>query len=787
MMRILFVLLAAASVCAAQETFAGSADIDAVIDQAIAADQMPGAVVWIGREGRILHRKAYGNRALVPRKEAMTLDTIFDAASLTKVVTTTASIMKLVEQGKLRLNDPVSLHLAGYQVNGSGRNGNGAARSAITIRHLLTHFSGLRPDVDLEPAWSGYETGIRKAMVDKPVAAPGERFIYSDINFVLLGEIVHRLSGKPLDTFARENIFDPTGMKETFFNPPAMLRERIAPTELYPGMAEPLRGVVHDPTARYMGGIAGHAGMFTTAGDLAKFAQMMLNLGDAGGVRVLSPLTIRKFTEPQTPPDSITLRGFGFDMDSQFSANRGELFPIGSYGHTGFTGTSLWMDPVTRTYVIVMSNSVHPARRPPITAVRAKVATVTAAALGIDAQKVALTGYNETVTGPAARRNINRNGGTLSGIDVLAAARFSQLNGKRVALITNHTGLTRAGKRNIDVLVAGGVNLKAILSPEHGITGTEDHENVGDSKDAATGVPIISLYKGKNRSPNEELLRSVDVLVFDIQDVGARFYTYTCTLLNALEAASRTGTAVMVLDRPNPVTGVRVEGPGLDKQLESFIGCWPMPVRHGMTMGELARMFHDERKYTNRLEIVAMKNWQRGDWLDSTGLYWVDPSPNMRSLNAATLYTGIALLEFSTNYSVGRGTDAPFEQVGAPWINGPELAAKLNARAIPGVRAYATRFTPKESVLKGQLCNGVRFVIVDRERFESVRFGLELAVMLEKLYPGQMIFDKSAKLIGSQKVVDAIKKQTDPRAIETSYEDDLRIFLGIRNKYLLYR
>ncbi len=774
-------LLAAGAVFAlnGQETFSGSNDIDAVVEEAIARDQLPGAVVWIGREGRILHRKAYGQRALVPRTEPMTLDTIFDAASLTKVVATTASIMKLVEQGKLRLNDPVSLHLPGYQ------NGNG--RSAITVRHLLTHYSGLRPDVDLVPVWSGYETGIHKAMVDKPVSAPGERFVYSDINFLLLGEMVRKLSGKRLEDFAKDNIFVPSGMTETMFNPPAVLRDRIAPTETYPGMASPLRGVVHDPTARFMGGVAGHAGLFTTAADLSKFAQMLINGGDAGGVRVLSALTIRKFTEPQSPPDSTTLRGLGFDLDSQYSSNRGELFPIGSFGHTGFTGTSLWVDPSTRAYVILLSNSVHPGRRPAIAALRSKVATIAAANLGVDAQKVSLTGYNETATGPAARRNVNRNGGVLAGIDVLAAGRFAALNGKRVALITNHTGISRDGKRTVDVMVAGGVKLTALLTPEHGITGTEDHENVADSKDAATGVPVYSMYKGKNRGPNEAVLSSVDVLVFDIQDVGARFYTYTCTLLNALEAAAKAGKHVVVLDRPNPVTGVRVEGPPIDKAFESFIGCFQMPLRHGMTVGELARMFQGERKWTNRLDVIPMKNWQRGDWFDSTGLIWVDPSPNMRSLNAATMYTGIAMLEFSLNYSVGRGTDAPFEQVGAPWINGPELAARLNARAVPGIRVYATRFTPRESVLKGVACNGVRFVIVDRERFEPVRFGLELAVMLETLYPGQIPFDRNGKLIGSQKVIDALKKKTDPRAIVTSMDDDLVAFRATRDKYLIYR
>jgi uncharacterized protein YbbC (DUF1343 family)/CubicO group peptidase (beta-lactamase class C family) len=776
-MRAATLLLTFALAAAAQQPFAGAANLDEEIGKAIEEGKAPGAVCLVWHDGKVIYRKAFGNRALTPAKEAMTVDTIFDAASLTKVVATTASLMKLFEQGKLRIADKVTVYLPEFQ----------HGKSDITIRQLMTHFSGLRPDLDLEPAWSGYETGIHRALVDKPVAQPGERFIYSDINFILLGEIVRRLSGKPADEFAREAIFAPLGMKDTGFKPAASLRGRIAPTEQYPGMSAPLRGVVHDETSRFMGGVAGHAGLFTTAGDLARFAAMILNKGEFQGKRILSPLTIRKFTEPQTPPDQTILRGLGFDIDSPFSSNRGELFPIGSFGHTGFTGTSLWMDPLTKTAVILMTNSVHPHRRPPVTQLRSKVATIVAAALGVDTPGVALTGYNETLSGPGGRRAVARNGTTMAGIDVLESEDFAPLRGKRVGLITNHTGLTLDGKRNIDRMVAGKVNLVALFSPEHGISGKEDQEDVGDTKDAATGIPVHSLYRDERRAPNREMLKDVDVLVYDIQDVGARFYTYTCTLLNAMEEASKLGIPFMVLDRPNPITGVRVEGPVLNSGLESFVGCFPLPLRHGMTIGEMSRMFHGERKLTGKLDVVAMKGWQRGDWLDSTGRGWVDPSPNMRSLTAALLYPGVAMLEYSRNYSVGRGTDTPFEQVGADWIDGRELAARLNARHIPGVRMYPTTFTPTAPPLKGVLCHGVRFVITDRERFNSVRLGMEIAVMLEKLYPGKIPFERSAKLIGDRKTIEAFRAGSDPRTIETNQEESVRAFLAIREKYLLYR
>jgi len=759
----------------AQEEFPGTADIDRTIGLAVENGELPGAVAWIGQGGKILHRKAYGSRALVPAKEPMTLDTVFDAASLTKVVATTASMMKLVETGKVRLNDRVTVYLPQFQ----------GGKSEITVRMLLTHFSGMRPDVDLVPEWAGYETGIQKALIDKPVAAPGERFIYSDINFVLLGDIVRRVTGKPLDQFAREEVFLPLGMTETQFNPPASLRSRIAPTEQYPKMPAPLRGVVHDPTARFMNGVAGHAGLFTTAEDLSKFARMLLGGGELDGKRHFSPLTVQKFTQPQTPADQPILRGLGFDMDSQFSANRGELFPLGSFGHTGFTGTSMWIDPATGAYVILLANTVHPHRRPPVTALRAKVATITAGALGVEVPGAILNGYNESMGG--IRRAVGRVANVETGLDVLVREKFARLRGKRVALITNHTGFTRTGRRNIDAMVAGGVKLAAIFSPEHGIFGVEDREGIGDTVDPATKVKIFSLYKDPSRKPTPAMLAGIDVIVFDIQDVGARIYTYVSTMRNVMEAANERKIPFMVLDRPNPVTGVRVEGPILTKGSETFIGIHTLALRHGMTAGELAKLFHAEFGWKAPLDVVQMRGWQRGDWFDATGLTWVDLSPNMRSLNAALLYPGVGMLEASKNYSVGRGTDAPFEQIGAAFIDGPKLSAYLNGRRIPGVRTYPTRFKPKESNLKGISIEGVRFVITDREAFGSTRLGLEIAAALHKLFPGKLDFTINKSLIGNPETIRMILAGDDPRTIQDQQAEELSGFLQRRAKYLLYK
>ena len=773
-MKLILVTMMAASAVWSQSY--NAAEIDRLIEDAVSRDALPGAVLLIGQQDRILYEKAYGNRALVPQQEAMTLDTIFDCASLTKVVSTSVSMMKLVEQGKVRLNDKVTAYLPKFQ-NG---------KSDITVRLLLTHFSGLRPDLDLKPVWKGYETGIQKAFIDKPIAAPGERFIYSDINYILLGEIVRVVSGKPLPEFARQNIYEPLGMKETMYQPPLELRNRIAPTEHYPGDAGPLRGIVHDETTKFMGGIAGHAGLFSTARDLSKFAQMLLNGGVLDGKRVLSPLTVRKFTEPATPADQPILRGLGPDIDSPFSANRGEFFPIGSFGHTGFTGTSMWMDPSTKTYVILLSNSVHPHRRPATTALRAKIATIVAANAGIDAQGVILSGYNETITGAGVRRAVARSGSVDTGLDVAEAQGFQMLKGKKVGLITNQTGLNKNGDRNVDVMLEAGVQLVSLLAPEHGIFGKEDHENIGNSNDEKTGLKVWSLYAGKDRRPSAQMLKGLDALLFDIQDIGTRFYTYPATMLYAMEEAAKHKIPFYVFDRPNPIDGVHVEGPMLDAGSESFVAAHVLPLRHAMTLGELARLFNGERKIGVDLRVIPMKGWQRGDWFDSTNLPWTNPSPNMRSLNAALLYPGVGMIEYSKNYSVGRGTDAPFEQVGADWMNAKAVAQYLNQRKIPGVRIYPTWLQPVESNFKGQRIQGLRFMITDREQFRSVRLGLELAVAYEKLHPGKMDWKANAKLIGNKAVVDAIQKGEDARLIFDRIDDQLKPFLEIRRKYLIY-
>lgn len=760
------------------------ASIAAVVEEAIRDGKTPGAVVLIGHQGKVVYRRAFGYRALAPEKLAMTPETIFDAASLTKVVATTTAIMQLFERGNIRLEARVADYWPEFKAHG---------KESITVRELLTHYSGLRPDLVLKPAWSGYDTALKMIIAEKPVVPPGTRFIYSDINFEVLGELIQRVSGQRLDAYCAAHIFKPLGMKDSGFRPSVARRRdryRIAPTQYRFGTTgKMLWGEVHDPTAYNMGGVAGHAGLFSTADDLALFGQMLLDGGRRGGVRILDPLTVEKMTTPQSPPRKMALRGLGWDIDSPHSSTRGELFPVGSFGHTGFTGTSIWIDPFSKTYVIVLTNRVHPDGKGDVIALRAQLATLVAAALGavppekvLAAGRPSLTSYQEMLRSYGVKGA--RNGKALTGIDVLAAEKFAPLAGLRVGLITNHTGRDAEGRATFHLLHrARGVKLVAIFSPEHGLEGTADG-SIGSTQEATTGLPVHSLY-GETERPTEKMLEGLDALVFDIQDAGARFYTYVTTLGYAMEAAAGKGIAVYVLDRPNPITGLSVEGPILERNLISFVGYFPMPVRHGMTVGELAEMFNREKNLGVKLYVIKMRGWERSDWYDETGLPWVMPSPNLRTLTEATLYPGVAMVE-GANVSVGRGTDTPFELLGAPWMNARKLAEYLNGRQIQGVRFLPVDFTPRSSRFEGQVCHGVNILLLDRQALDAPQLGVELAAALHRLFPQDFEIDKTLPLVGASWVIEAIKQGRDPRSIALEWQDALEQFRRTRAKYLLY-
>lgn len=744
-------------------------EIDTAIAQAIADKRIPGGVFHLERNGSV-YQRAYGMRAVTPAPEPISLNTIYDAASLTKVLATAPAIFLLLERGSLALDDAVSRHLPEFR---------GGWRDEVTIRHLLTHTSGLRPSLSLREPWSGYEKATELATAEAPGNRPGIIFRYSDINFILLGEIVRRVSGRPLEVFVAKEIYGPLTMRDTGFRPSESLLSRIAPTEqTAEGM---LRGVVHDPTARRMGGVAGHAGLFTTASDLARYLRMILAGGSLGGVRVFRPETVALMTAVQSPPNVAIRRAGGWDIDSHYARPRGSLFPIGSFGHTGWTGGFVWIDPFSRTFFLFLSNRVHPDGSGSVVALQRTLGTLAAEAVR-DSDFTNVAGA--LPPRPGGRVIYSTGGGSASnGIDVLVTKRYEPLAGLRVGLITGHTGIDKIGNPTIDLLrSAPGVELVALFSPEHGILGVAD-EKVGDSVDSATGLPIYSLY-GERRKPAPEQLAGLDALVYDIQDIGTRFYTYISTLGLAMESASEAGIKFFVLDRVNPVGGVAVEGPLLEGDT-SFTAWHPIVVRHGMTTGELAMMFKEELRLPLDLTVIRLEGWKRSQWQDESGLPWINTSPNMRSLTAAAFYPGVGLLE-RTRMSVGRGAPTPFELFGAPYINEEVLARELTATGIAGVTFSPVRFTPDASKFKGELCKGVRLTLTDRSLFNAVETGIVIVQTLHRLYPGEFDIDKVDELLRHPPTIAAIRAGASHGEIRRIWSAGQEDFARRRRAFLLY-
>jgi len=756
--------------------------IDAAIDRAISEGKVPGAVVLVGRRGKIAYVRAAGRRTTEPKSEAMTRDTIFDLASLTKPIATATSVMILIDEGRLGLGDGIARLLPEFDNHGKG---------TITLEQLLRHRAGFVPDNSLNDYQQGADQAWKRIAELDLASRPGEKFRYSDVGFLVLGRLVERRCGQRLDAFAREKAFEPLGMKDTHFRPidanghttAEIPVDRIAPTERDKPGGQMLRGIVHDPRSRALGGVAGHAGLFATANDLAVYAQTLVNGGiGPSGRRVLSPLAVRLMTDAAaTPPGE--RRGLGWDVETSYSAPRGSLFGRTSFGHTGFTGTSLWIDPETESFVVILTSRLHPdGKKPSPTALRSEVATLVAAAItdaparfdmGSELKQSAAVAPRSTAVYPVQ-----------CGIDVLVNDHFAPLRNLRVGLVTNHTGRTRDGRSTIDVLFrAPEVKLVGLFSPEHGIRGALDAA-VADSTDEATGLPIISLY-GKNRKPQPRDLDGLDALVYDIQDIGARFYTYITTLGLILEAARESGKKVFVLDRPNPIGGIAVSGAVRDEAHASFISYHALPVRHGMTVGELGLLYNTERKIGATLEVIRCRGWNRADLYDRTGLLWTNPSPNMRSLTEAMLYPGVGLLE-ATNLATGRGTDTPFERVGAPWIDPVRFATALNDAAIPGVRFVPMYFSPSERQHAHLRCGGVQIVLVNWEAFDPLLLGVTLAVTLRTLYPQEWQPEGLLRLLANKSAYDEIIACKPAAAIMARWTTDLDHFRRVRSRYLLY-
>ncbi len=757
------------------------AQIDQSIRQAIDKGKLPGGVFWLETEGAT-YTKAYGAKSVLPKRTVMERNTVFDVASLTKVLATTPAIMWLWERGRIDLDAPVQRYIPEFK---------GEKKKSVTLRRLLTHTSGLPAGLSLEKDWTGRDAAIDLAVQAELESPPGSAFQYSDVNFILLGEVVRRISGERLDRFAASRIYKPLGMTSTGFNPTDIPKSRIAPTEQ--NGEDMLRGKVHDPIARRMGGVAGHAGLFTTASDVARFARMMVNGGKLGGHRLFKERTIEVMTHCQTSEPIEACRGLGWDIDSPYSSPKGKLFPMGSYGHSGFTGGSLWIDPFSDTAVIFLSHRVHPDGEGNVVPLRKRLGTLAAEAVkGVDYEKGATEGATRSKkalpqTVPKGNAGANQPNPAYSkarnGIDVLVENDFKAVEGLKIGLVTNHTGTDRHRKSTIDWLhEAPNVRLAALFSPEHGIRG-EREGKVADKTDPVTGLPIHSLY-GDSRRPTQEQLAGLDALVFDIQDIGCRFYTYIATMGLAMEAAAKAEIRFFVLDRVNPIGGTCVAGP-VSRGDRAFTNFHPIPVRHGMTVGELARMFNREKEIGVDLEVIPVAGWEREMTFDRTALPWINPSPNMRNLRQAFLYPGIGLLE-RTPLSVGRGTDTPFEVVGAPYIDGRELAIALHQSELNGVRFVPVRFTPSASVFEGKACGGVSITLTGDRTCRTVDIGIVMARTLHELYPQSFELEKFNRLLQHPPTIEAIRAGQPMAEIRRIWKKELAEFKQRREPFLLY-
>ncbi|MDR0870189.1 MAG: DUF1343 domain-containing protein [Planctomycetaceae bacterium] len=742
--------------------------IDKHVEDAIAAKRMPGCVVCIGRTGKIGFLKGYGSKQIVPGPLKTEENTVYDLASLTKVISTTSCLAVLADRGKIDFDAPVSRYLKEFYT---------PEKVGITVKEVMLHIAGFVPDLGMSEFKDGSEKAKQNILNSKPVRKVNEDFVYSDVSFQVLGYLVEQVSRKPLDVFAKEDVFEPLGMTETTYNPDAELSKRCAATQ------DRALGKVHDPRAFVTDGVAGHAGLFSTASDLAIFADAMLRISQ-GKESIFSKKTFEKINKNYLVAGD-DYRGLGWDKFSGFSSNRGGNMSPQAFGHGGFTGTAIWIDPALDLYVIFLSNRVHPDGKGSVNALAGQIGEIAVDAVVRDKGLAGVSGQEIKIFDVKGLVQED----VLPGIDVLEKTKYAVLKGKRVGIITNHTGLTKDGRQIPKLLKDSGVKLTAIFTPEHGLTGTEDHSNITDSKDPLTGIPVFSLY-GKTRRPTPKMLDNVDVLVFDIQDIGARFYTYITTLLNAMESAAFAGKEFVVLDRPNPIRGDRVEGPVLKAGLERFVGCHLIPVQHGMTVGELALMFNEERKLGLNLTVVPCTNWKRSMDLDETKIPWVNPSPNMKSLTAAYFYPGNGLPEF-TNLSVGRGTDIPFEWVGTPWIDKEKFAAALTANAaaakLEGIKFEPCEFTPPDRQYKGEKCFGAKFVLENRKTFRPVRFGVVLMTTLRQLYPDKWDVKNLDTLLLRDKTKQMILDNKPVAEIEADWQPELDRFMKRREAYLLYQ
>ncbi|MDZ4858753.1 MAG: DUF1343 domain-containing protein [Candidatus Hydrogenedentes bacterium] len=720
--------------------------IRAILQNAVLQARAPGAVAYVGDLEHTHAHVAVGARQTVPSELPAELDTIYDLASVTKVMATATSILLLHEAGKLDIDAPVSSILPI------------PAFSAISALHCLTHTAGLNPGRPFYKELNTIDAMLERYAAISLTWPPGTRWLYSDVGYMILGRIVERVSGMTLDTFCKKRIFDPLELKNTAYNPPANWADRCAATEQCPWRGKMMRGEVHDENAYAVGGVAGHAGLFSTSGDIAAYIRALLT------GRILKLETVALMSELGATR-AWPWQGLGWQLDAWTTKNFGFLPTRDSMGHAGWTGTSVWIDQRTSRFAILLSNTCHPSRA---------------------------TRDNESLRkvfyGGIGKRYYPESANTHTGLDRLVREDFRDLRGERIGLLTHHAAIDQLGRHVLDVLaLAPDVRLTRLFSPEHGIRGqAEAGAAVGAQRSA---VPVVSLY-GNRTAPTREELQGLDVFVIDLQDVGARFYTYPATMKACLKACAEAKLPVLVLDRPNPIGGAIIEGP-IASRTDSLV-CWgAVPTRHGMTMGEIAQHFRDTelKELGLNLSISMLDSWPVERMFSECSLAWLPPSPNIPTPETALLYSGTCLFEGS-NLSEGRGTDAPFLQFGAPWVNARKTLEAVPESVLRGVEIESVTFTPRaipgkaaQPKYENERCDGFHVTVRNAQLARPLSLAIGMLVALKRTHPNHFAWENSFDLLaGGPHLRSCIERGDDAESIIEGYAAALASYDAVRPK-----
>jgi uncharacterized protein YbbC (DUF1343 family) len=720
--------------------------LTAALSRAVKESEAPGAVGCVGEGDRLIFLEAAGNRELTPDVLPAEKDTIYDLASLTKMIATTTSVMILHEEGRIDFDAPITEYLP---IPAFGK---------FTVRHCLTHTAGLTAGRPFYKDCSSLNEILQVASEIDLEAPPGARRKYSDIGFMILGKVVELVGRDSLDAFARKHIFEPLEMKSTTFKPPKEWAKRCAATEKCAWRKRVIIGEVHDENAFAAGGVSGHAGLFSTAEDLSRFCRALL------GGKLFSNKTLDEMTRRGQVP-FYPWQGLGWKLDPWACGSEGFLPSRAAIGHTGWTGTNIWIDRDSGVFSILLSNTCHPTRG----------SRDTAALRRIFSEAVAERFY-------PGRSNVH------TGIDRLLWDGFDPVRGKRIALLTNQSATDELGRSVVDVFaMAADVKIAAIYSPEHGFD--VKAEAGATVKNQKGDVPIISLY-GEKKRPTHEELKGVEMFVADLPDVGARYYTYMSTIFDCIEACTEANVPLMVLDRPNPVGGSILEG-AIAKQTGSPVCRAALPARHGMTMGELAKFFAQTlpNDKTASVQTYDVDGWLRPLRHDQCSLPWSPPSPNIPTSETALLYVGMCLFE-GTNLNEGRGTETPFYILGAPWLDAEDIVAAIAPEDRPGCVLEAARYTPKSIQGKAtspqymnEECKGIRVTVENPEQVRAFRMAVAILAAIWKRHPKKLELKKGFDVLaGGSDLREAIIAGRAAGEIVAGYESELTAFDAQRPK-----